>query len=54
MLNRHKQIFRINTIVAKQCLWPHWLKKDFETGSLLSQSLSLKAYKSISTPYSRT
>jgi len=32
----------MNDIVAKQCLW---CNKDFETGLLLSQSLSFKAYK---------
>jgi len=33
----------MNTIVAKQSLWSN--EEDFETESLLSQSLSFKKYK---------
>jgi len=40
----------MNAIVAKQWLWRN--KEDFETESLLSQSLSFKTWKFISPPYS--
>jgi len=41
----------MNAIVAKQLLWSN--EEDFETESLLSQSLIFKTLKCISPPYSR-
>jgi len=38
-----QKICRINATVAKQLLWRN--EEDFETESLLSQSLSFKTYK---------
>jgi len=50
-INHHKYISSINTVVAKQCLWPICVKNYFLTGWFLSHSLNSRAHKTYITEF---